>query len=115
MNHTTNLAIAAAIAVGLALLMVAATPLVSTQAFAHRHYHHHHHYSYYHNKQHRYLSNNNVSTPRVVVGSTQTAAVQAADNSQHCAIGAGATASTCSNTPHNTQTQTTNSGSTGAG
>ena len=114
MNHTTSLAIVA-IAVGLAVLMVAATPLVSTQAFAHRHYHHHHHYSYYHNKQHRYLSNDNVSTPRVVIGSTQTAAVQAADNSQHCAIGAGATASTCTNTPINNQTQTTNSGSTGAG
>jgi uncharacterized membrane protein YgcG len=117
MNHTTTLAVVAAIAVGLALLMVAATPLISTQAFAHRHYHPHHHYYYYrhHNNQHRYLFNNNLSTPRVVVGSTQTAGVQAADNSQHCVIGAGATAATCSNTLHNTQTQTTNSGSTGGG
>ena len=112
MNHTTSLAIVA-IAVGLAVLMVAATPLVSTQAFAHRHYHHHH-YSYYHNKQHRYLSNNNVSTPRVAIGNTETAVVQAADNSQHCAIGAGATAAVCSSAPINTQTQTTNAGSTGA-
>jgi hypothetical protein len=109
MNHTTNLAIAA-IAVALAILMVAATPLVSTQALAYRHYHHHHHH-------HHLLANNNnpSSTHRVVIGNTQTAAVQAADNSQHCAIGAGATVATCSNTPINNQSQTTNSGSTGAG
>ena len=106
MNHTTNLAIAAT-ALALAVLMVAAIPLVSMQALAHRHYHHHHH--------HRDLANNNLSTHRVVIGSTETTAVQAADNSQHCAIGAGATASTCTNTPINNQIQTTNSGSTGPG
>jgi hypothetical protein len=106
MNHTTNLAIAAT-AVALAVLMVAAIPLVSMQALAHHHYHHHYH--------HRDLANNNLSTHRVVIGSTETTAVQAADNSQHCAIGAGATVATCSNTPINNQTQTTNSGSTGAG
>ena len=109
MNHTktTTLGITTAIVVSLAVLMVAAIPLVSMQALAHRHYHHHHH--------HRDLANNNLSTHRVVIGSTETTAVQAADNSQHCAIGAGATASTCTNTPINNQTQTTNSGSTGAG
>ena len=114
MNHTTNLAIAT-IAVALAVLMVAAaTPLVSTQALAYRHYHHHHYYHHHHHD--RYLVNNNPpSTPRVVIGNTETAAVQAADNSQHCAIGAGATASTCTNAPINNQAQTTNSGSTGAG
>ena len=115
MNHTTNLALAAIAVIALAVLMVAATPLVSTQALAYRHYHHHHHY-YHHHYYHRHLANNNSpSAPRVVIGNTETASVQAADNSQHCAIGAGATVATCSNTPINNQTQTTNSGSTGAG
>src|SRR5919197_5314347 len=114
MNHTTKtktttLGIAATI-VALAVFMVAATPLVTG---------------------HNAFAGGKVKTKfgsKVRVGDTQTEAVQAADNSQHCAFGPGAgsvtgpatlgiAASTdaCINTPLNTQTQTTNSGSTGAG
>ena len=112
MNHTTNFAIAAT-AVVLGVLMVAATPFVSTQALAYRHYHHHY---YHHHHYHRHLANNNSpSAPRVVIGNTETASVQAADNSQHCAFGAGSTADLCTNAPINTQSQTSNAGSTGSG
>ena len=118
MNHTTKtkttttLGIAATI-VALAVFMVAATPLVTG---------------------HNAFAGGKVKTKfgsKVRVGDTQTEAVQAADNSQHCAFGpgagsvtggasgvslaGGASADIATNTPHNTQTQTCNSGSTGAG
>jgi hypothetical protein len=41
--------------------------------------------------------------------------IEAADNSQHAAFGAGSTTDTATNTPTNNQTQTCNSGSTGDG
>ena len=116
MNHTTKtvttLGIAATI-VALAVLMVAATPFVTG---------------------HNAFAGGKVKTKfgsKVRVGDTQTEAVQAADNSQHCAfgpgagsvtggtapvqIGAGASTDLCFNAPINTQSQTTHSGSTGAG
>jgi hypothetical protein len=96
MNHTktTTLGIATAIVVGLAVIMVAATPLVTGHnAFASKVYFNH----------------------KVKVGDTETKCIQAADNSQHAAFGAGSTADLATNTPLNTQTQTCNSGSTGAG
>ena len=118
MNHTTKrtktttLGIAATIVV-LAVLMVAATPLVTG---------------------HNAFAGGKVKVKyqhKVEVGDTQTESVQAADNSQHCAfgpgagsvtggaggvsIGAGASADACLNAPINTQTQDTHAGSTGAG
>ena len=117
MNHTTKtktttLGIAATI-VALAVFMVAATPLVTG---------------------HNAFAGGKVKVKyqhKVEVGDTQTESVQAADNSQHCAFGpgagsvtgstglitlqAGASADLCLNTPNNHQTQTTSSGSTGAG
>ena len=96
MNHTTKattLGISAAIVVALAVLMVAATPLVT--------------------------GHNAFAKSKVKVGNSKTLAIQAADNSQDCAFGAGSTTDTCTNTgpvdTTNTQTQTTNSGSTGGG
>jgi hypothetical protein len=91
MNHTktTTLGIATAI-VALAAVMVAAT------AFATGH-------------------NAFASGSKVKVGNTKSVTIQAADNSQHCAFGAGSTVDTCTNTPLNTQTQTSSAGSTGAG
>src|ERR671931_1504195 len=107
MNHTTKtktttLGIAATI-VALAVFMVAATPLVTG---------------------HNAFAGGKVKTKfgsKVRVGDTQTEAVQAADNSQHCAFGpgagsvtggaglitlqAGASTDACINTPLNTQTQ----------
>ena len=113
MNHTktTTLGIAAAIAALAAVLMVAATatPLVTGHAaFAVK------------------------FGSKVKVGDTRTVAIQAADNSQHCAFGAGSGSaqvpaaiaaapveggpgSSCDNHPDNHQDQTTNSGSTGSG
>ena len=92
MNHTktTTLGIATAIVVGLAVIMVAATPLVTT-------------------------GHNAFAYSKVKVGETETKAIQAADNSQHCAFGAGSSTDSCSNTPRNDQSQTTNAGSTGSG
>jgi hypothetical protein len=56
---------------------------------------------------------------KVKVGDTKTTAIQAADNSQHCASGAGSTTDTSTNTgpldTTNTKRQITNSGSTGGG
>jgi hypothetical protein len=49
------------------------------------------------------------------IGGTSTTAIQAADNSQTVANGAGSTGNTATNTPANAQTQTVNSGSTGTG
>jgi hypothetical protein len=91
MNHTkiATLGMLAAIVVALAVLMVAATPLVT--------------------------GHNAFAKSKVKVGNSKTLAIQAADNSQDCAFGAGSTLDTCTNTPTNNQTQTTNSGSTGAG
>ena len=123
MNHTkatTTLGIAAAIAALAAVLMVAAatataTPLVTGHAaFAVKY------------------------GSKVKVGDTRTVAIQAADNSQHCAFGSGSGSahvpaaiaaaqenvtapveggpgSSCDNHPDNHQDQTPNSGSTGGG
>ena len=93
MNHTktTTLGIAAAIA---AVPMVEATetPLVT---------------------------GHNAFASKVKVGDTKSKSIQAADNSQHCAFGAGSGAGngphTCDNRPTNTQTQTQNAGGTGTG
>jgi hypothetical protein len=92
MNHTTKaatLGIATTI-VALAVLMVAAT------AFATGH-------------------NALAFGSKVKVGNTKSKCIQAADNSQHAAFGAGSTGDLATNTPLNTQTQTCNAGSTGAG
>ena len=94
MNHTKigTLGIATTV-VALAVIMVAATTLATV-----------------HSALAVKLEGN-----KVKVGKTKTIAIQAADNSQHCAFGAGSTNDTCTNTPTNTQSQTTNSGSTGSG
>ena len=91
MNHTktATLGIATTI-VALAVLMVAATALAtghSTLAFG----------------------------SKVKVGNTKSKCIQAADNSQHAAFGAGSTLDNATNTPTNTQSQTCNAGSTGTG
>ena len=94
MNHTktATLGIATTI-VALAVLMVAATAFATGHnAFAVK------------------LEGN-----KVKVGGTKAITIQAADNSQHCAFGAGSTVDTCTNTPTNTQSQTANVGSTGSG
>jgi hypothetical protein len=92
MNHTktSTLGIATAI-VALAVIMVAATALTTG---------------------HNALA---AKGNKVKVGNTRTTAIQAADNSQHCAFGAGSSTDSCSNTPRNDQSQTTNAGSTGSG
>ena len=94
MNHTKTamLGIATTI-VALAVLMVAATAFATGHsAFAAK------------------LEGN-----KVKVGNTKTKCIQAADNSQHAAFGAGSTLDNATNTPTNTQSQTCNSGSTGTG
>ena len=96
MNHTktTTLGIATAI-VALAVITVAATALATGHnAFA--------------SKGVNFIH-------KVKVGETETKAIQAADNSQHCAFGAGSSTDSCDNHPSNSQSQTTNSGSTGSG
>jgi hypothetical protein len=92
MNHTktATLGIATTI-VALAVLMVAAT------AFA--------------TGQHNALAFGS----KVKIGNTKSKCIQAADNSQHAAFGAGSIADLATNTPLNTQTQTCNAGSTGTG
>jgi hypothetical protein len=50
---------------------------------------------------------------RIHIGDTSTNAIQAADNSQTVANGAGSTGTTAINAPANAQSQTVNSGSTG--
>jgi hypothetical protein len=52
---------------------------------------------------------------KVRVGNTRSTAIQAADNHQSAAAGAGAQLNTFANAPINTQTQVNNAGSTGAG
>jgi hypothetical protein len=99
MNHTktTTLGIAAAIGAVAAVLMVAAaataTPLVTGHAA--------------------------FAKSKVKIGDTKAVAIQAADNSQHCAFGAGSGTGngphTCDNRPDNDQTQTQNAGGTGTG
>jgi hypothetical protein len=91
MNHTktATLGMLAAIVVALAVLMVAATPLVT--------------------------EHNAFAKSKVKVGNSKTLAIQAADNAQHASFGAGSTNDTATNTPTNNQTQTTHAGSTGAG
>jgi hypothetical protein len=90
MNHTkaATLGMLGAIVVGLAVLMVAATPLVT---------------------------GHNAFASKVKVGDTKSKSIQAADNSQHCAFGVSATGDLCTNAPINTQSQTSNAGSTGSG
>jgi hypothetical protein len=51
----------------------------------------------------------------VKVGDTKNKCIQAADNGQHAAAGAGAIANAFANIPVNVQTQLCNAGSTGAG
>ena len=94
MNHTKigTLGIATTV-VALAVIMVAATTLATV-----------------HSALAVKLEGN-----KVKVGKTKTIAIQAADNSQHCAFGAGSSTDSCSNTPRNDQSQTTNAGSTGSG
>ena len=97
MNHTktTTLGIAAAIGALAAVLMVAAaaTPLVTGHAA--------------------------FAKSKVKIGDTKALAIQAADNSQHCAFGAGSGTGNgphlCDNHPDNDQTQTQNAGGTGTG
>ena len=94
MNHTkaATLGMLGAIVVGLAVLMVAATPLVT---------------------------GHNAFASKVKVGDTKSKSIQAADNSQHCAFGAGSGTGNgpheCINEPRNDQTQTQNAGGTGTG
>jgi hypothetical protein len=96
MNHTktSTLGIATAIA-ALAVIMVAATALTTG-----------------HNAL---AAKVKLEGNKVKVGYTKTIAIQAADNSQHCAFGAGSSTDSCDNHPSNSQSQTTNSGSTGSG
>jgi hypothetical protein len=49
------------------------------------------------------------------VGDTRNICIEAADNAQHAAFGSGSTADLATNAPINTQSQTCNVGSTGAG
>jgi hypothetical protein len=55
----------------------------------------------------------NLKHSGIHVGDTSTNAIQAADNSQTVANGAGSTGNTAINSPANAQSQTVNSGSTG--
>ena len=82
--------LAAIVVVGLAVLMVAATPFVTGQ-------------------------HNAFAKSKTEVGNSTSIAIQAAKNSQHCAFGTDASLDTCTNTPTNTQSQTANVGGTGSG
>ncbi|HJT46558.1 MAG TPA: hypothetical protein VJ729_00130 [Nitrososphaeraceae archaeon] len=96
MNHTT---LALAIVVAITAAMIAGTiTATTTPAFAWGKY------------KHKHKDNYNVK-----VGSTKNKCVEAADNSQHVAFGAGSIADAAVNLPVNVQAQICNAGSTGAG
>ncbi len=72
-----------------AFMIAAATLIPGNDAMAHKH-----------KNKHKFLS----------IGNTRTTAIQASDQSQNVACGAGSTCS-AANSPTNIQTQTVNSGS----
>ena len=96
MNHTTL----GIVAVIVAAALIAGTITATTPAFAwgkHKYKHKH------------------TDSYKVKVGDTKNKCVEAADNSQHVAFGAGSIADAAVNLPTNVQVQLCNTGSTGAG